>query len=186
MGQEIITYSQVLKHPVNVSFTCEHCGEYNSYMQEIVGAGKKSKYSGEFDVKKANTLTMNDYSKMMTKAQQDLDRGINNAKRRLAKENYSWLFANKCAKCKHYQSWQTSQIWKNFFKSFFGGPFMLFLLVMVPLSIIFGRDTSRYPEWISIVLGVLTLIIMIAAIYNLISSLFHRDRKHRNKPTVTI
>jgi len=186
MGQEITTYSQVLKHPFVVTFTCEHCGEFNSYTQEIVGAGKKSKYSGEFDSKRASTLTMNDYSKMMAKAQKDLDRGISNAKRKLAKDNVSWLYANKCAKCKHYQSWQTSQIWKSFFKAFFGGPFLLFLLVMIPLSIVFGRDTSKYPEWISVVLGALALIIMIAAVINLISSLAHRDRKHRDKPTVTL
>jgi hypothetical protein len=186
MGQEITTYSQVLTHSINVSFTCEHCGEHNSFTQEIVGSGKKSKYSGAFDAKGANTLTKNDYTKILTKAQKDLDRGIENAKHRLAKEKFSWLYANKCSKCKHYQSWQTRQIWRNFFKTFFGGPFMLFLLVMIPLSIVFGRDTSSYPEWISIVLGVLTLIIMIVAVVNLISSLIHRDRKQRNKPTVTI
>ena len=37
MGSTI--YSQKLKHPVYVSFTCEHCGQYNSFAQEIVGAG---------------------------------------------------------------------------------------------------------------------------------------------------
>lgn len=88
MGQEIITYSKVLTHPVIIEFTCEHCGENNVFTQEIVGAGKKSKYRGDFDTKRSTQLTAQDQSKMLTKAQKDLDRGISNAKRNIEKNNF--------------------------------------------------------------------------------------------------
>lgn len=186
MGDQITTYSKVLTHPFNVSFTCEHCGECNSFTQEIVGAGKKSIYGSSSRSNNVSTLSAADSAKMLLKAEKALELGIKNAETKLAKGKYSWLYANKCTKCKHYQSWQTSQIWKTFFKSFFGGPFMLMLLVFFPLNIIFGKDTNKYPEWIMIVMSSLIFIIWISSIIILIKSLLSRDRKHRCKPIVTL
>jgi len=186
MGEKITTYSKVLSYPITVSFTCEHCGEQNVYTQEIVGAGQKSKYNVKRGSTAIDNLSPKELVKMQIKAQRDLDRGIENARRKVAKDKFSWIYANKCSKCRHYQSWQTGQIWKNFFKTFFGGPFMLMLIVMFPLFWIFGRDTSKYPEWISIVLSGLMLIIMISAIVILIKSLLSRDRKKHSKPSVII
>lgn len=148
MGQEITTYSKVLTKPINVSFTCEHCGEYNSFAQEIVGSGSKSKYGGKHEVKSSSILSQKELDKIMMKSQKNLDYGIKNAEIKIAKGKFSWLYANKCIKCNYYQSWQTHQIWKNFFKTFIGGPFMSLLIVMFPLSIVFGRDSDKYPDWI--------------------------------------
>ncbi len=186
MGDQITTFSKVLTHPFNVAFTCEHCGEQNSFTQEIAGVGKKALYGST-----AKTFTTNDLSpavqaKMLQKAQNQLDQGIKDAEAKIAKEKYSWLYANKCAKCNRFQSWQTGQIWKNFFKTFFGGPFILMLVVYFPLTIFWGRDSSKYPEWIMYSLSVIMLIIWISAIVILIKSLARRDHKHRNKPTVTL
>ena len=186
MGQEIVTYSQVLKHPFTVSFVCEHCGEQNTYDHEIVGAGKKSLYKDNSFSNKTPVPSQKDQSRMQEKAQKDLDRGILYAQGRLAKGKYSWIKANKCAKCKRYQSWHISQIWKTFFKTFFGGPLVVMLLVYFPISIIFGRDTSRYPEWISIVMSALMFLVMVAAVVNLFRALISRRGKQRNPPTVAL
>lgn len=56
----------------------------------------------------------------------------------------------------------------------------------MPLQVIFGKDTNKYPQWVMIVILGLALIIMIAAVVNLISSLSHKGGKNHNKPTVTL
>ena len=143
MGDQITSFSQVLTHPFNVSFTCEHCGEFNTFTHEIVGAGKKSVYHSSSRNISAAALSAKDRLKMQEKAEKQLELGIKNAEAKLAKGKYSWIVANKCAKCNRYQSWQTRQIWKNFFKSFFGAPFIILLLLYLPLSWIFGSDSTR-------------------------------------------
>ena len=186
MGQEIITYSQVLTHPFTVSFVCEHCGEQNTFEHEIVGAGKKSLYKDNSFTNKTPVPSQKDQSRMQEKAQKDLDRGILYAQSRLAKGKYSWIKANPCVKCKRYQSWHVSQIWKTFFKTFFGGPFLVSLLVYIPVSLLYGKDSSRYPEWVMIVITSLMLLVMVAAVVNLFRALISRRGKQRNPPTVAL
>jgi hypothetical protein len=186
MGQEIVTFSQVLTHPFTVAYICELCGEPNSFHHEIVGTGKKSVYRDASFTRAPASLTQKDATGMLEKAQKDLDRGVRNAQARLAKGKYSWIQANRCAKCKRYQSWHVARIWKDFFKNFFGAPFLLMLLVFIPLSVIYGKDSSHYPEWIFVVLGVLSLVLMLVAVVNLFRSLISRRGKQRNPPTVTL
>ena len=184
MGQKITTFTQTMTHPVNVSFACEHCGEMNSFSMEIIGGGKT--HGGKRNADGTYSLTPEGLAKIRAKAQIDLDRGVKNAELKIAKGHFSWIDAKKCPKCKHYQSWQTGRIWKNFLKVFFGAPFFVFLLAMYPLSIISSRDSNDYPQWVYIILGGLILVIMVGAMVNLFTSLVKRDRKNHNKPTVII
>lgn len=119
-------------------------------------------------------------------AEKQLAARIKRARAKLSKGKYSWIKANKCAKCNRYQSWQTAQIWKNFFKAFFGGPLALGLLAYLPITKIFGSDSSRYPEWVMYAYGSIIIIIWISSIVILLKSLLFRDRKHRNLPDVAL
>lgn len=179
-------YTTELKHPFNISFTCERCGEINSFTQEIIGTGNKTVYGSSSQPNSDATLSATDMNEMMLDAEKQLAAGIKKAEAKLAKGKYSWIKAKKCAKCNRYQSWQTAQIWKSFFKLFFGGPFAFGLLAYLPLTKIFGSDSSKYPEWVMNVYGLILIIICLSSIVILLKSLLFRSRKHHNLPTITL
>jgi hypothetical protein len=186
MKKQNSNYSMELKHPFNVSFTCERCGELNSFTQEIIGTGNISVYGSASQPNSDATLSVTDMSELKLDAEKQLAAGIKRAEAKLAKGKYSWIKAKKCVKCKRYQSWQTALICKNFFKSFFGGPIVLGLLAYLPLTKIFGSDSSKYPDWVMYVYSSIIIIIWISSIVILLKSLMFRDRKHHNLPNVTL
>lgn len=179
-------FATELKHTFNVSFTCEHCGEINSFTREIIGTGNKTVYGSASQSNSDATLSAADMSEMKLDAEKQLAAGIKRARAKLSKGKYSWLKANKCTKCNRYQSWQTAEIWTNFFKLFFGGPLAFGLLAYLPLTKIFGTDSSKYPEWVMYAYYSIIIIIWISSIVILLKSLLFRDRKHQNLPDVTL
>jgi len=109
MGSTI--YSQKLKHPVYVSYTCEQCGNYNTFIEEIVGAG-----SAEVGFGSSNKRAQEKISKIGPKAQVDLLKNVQRAKVKADKGNYTWLKLHRCTKCNSAQSWQVGRLWKNIVK----------------------------------------------------------------------
>lgn len=53
-------YTTELKHPFDISFTCEHCGEINSFTQEIIGTGNKTVYGSASQPNSDATLSATD------------------------------------------------------------------------------------------------------------------------------
>ncbi|HAM62453.1 MAG: hypothetical protein A2Y20_03760 [Firmicutes bacterium GWF2_51_9] len=80
MGSTI--YSQKLKHPVYVSYTCEHCGQVNTVAQEIVGNA-----SAEVRFGTSNKYAQSKTGKHGTKAQIDLERKVRQAQNDTAIKN---------------------------------------------------------------------------------------------------
>jgi hypothetical protein len=181
MKQEVVTFSQSLTHPVSVSFTCEHCGASNSFIQEIVGEGRIS--GGKRGADGNYTMSPKDSLKIMELARKDLEYKVKKAEKKIAKGNFSWLKANECVKCNKYQSWNNRRIWKDFLMVFFGAPFIVLLVVGFPITLIY-KNTSDYPLWVDILLISLILILMIGATINLAMSLSKTNHKNRNKPNV--
>jgi hypothetical protein len=181
MKQEAVIFTQSLTRPVTISFICEHCGESNSFTQEIVGEGRTSGAKKGVDGK--YIMSPKDSLKIMELAQLNLDHNVKKAETKIAKGNYSWLNANKCVKCNKYQSWNNRRIWKDFLLMFFGAPFIVLLVVGFPITLIY-KNTTDYPLWVDILLVSLILILMIGATINLAMSLNKTNHKNRNKPTV--
>jgi hypothetical protein len=183
MKQEVVTFTQNVNHPVSVSFACEHCGESNSFIQEIVGEGRIS--GGKRGADGKYTMSPKDSIKIMELAQKDLEYKVKKAEKKIAKGNLTWLKANKCVKCNKYQSWNNRRIWKDFMLMFFGAPFIVLLVVGFPITLIY-KNTTDYPLWVNILLISLILILMIGASINLAMSLNKTNRKSRNKPIIII
>lgn len=183
MKQKVITFSQSLTQPVSVSFTCEHCGELNFITQDIVGVGSRS--GGKRGPDGNWQISPEDSIKIVELAQKDLELKVKNVEKKIAKGKFSWLNATECTKCKHYQSWNSRRIWKEFFQLFLGAPFIVLLVVGFPISLIY-KNTRDYPLWVDILLIGLILLIMLGAIINLVASLSKTKRKDRSKPTVII
>lgn len=183
MKQEVVTFTQSLTHPVSVSFTCEHCGEVNTFIHEIIGVGNRS--GGKRGADGKYVMSPKDSIIIMEQAQKNLELGIKKVERKVEKGNYSWLEAKKCSKCQHYQSWNGGRIWKDFFMLFLGGPFIIFLVIGFPITMIY-KNTTNYPSWVYVLIGGLSFIIMVGALINLVSSLNMKSRKNRNVPTVFV
>jgi len=66
MGSTI--YSQTLKHPVFISYECEHCSQMNSFSQEIKGSG-----SAEVSNLSSNRNRQSKYNSVGPKAEQNLN-----------------------------------------------------------------------------------------------------------------
>ncbi|HBP37464.1 MAG TPA: hypothetical protein DD640_01750 [Clostridiales bacterium] len=174
MGSTI--YSQKLKHPVSVTFMCEHCGQYNYFSQEIIGNG-----SVEVSNIRSDKYRQDQIGKIGSKAESDLLRNVQNAKQSLSRGNYSWLKFHKCTKCGYSQSWQTGRLWKR--------SIIFFIMDLVILYIFFSWLTGSSPESITsgawgffAILGIFILIPVIV----LVISLLRRDKKNKYKPDVSI
>lgn len=106
MGSTI--YSQKLKHPVYISYTCEHCGQYNTFSQEIVGQG-----SAEVRFGTGNKRTQEKLSKIGPQAERNLDHNVARIKSNIARGSFLWLKVHKCTKCHYPQSWQKGRLIRN-------------------------------------------------------------------------
>lgn len=183
MKQEIVTYSQSLTQPISVSFTCEHCGTFNIFTQDIVGVGslsvKTRKATEKYVPSVADSFAVNNLAK------ENLELKMKQIEKKIATDNFSWLNAAKCSKCKHFQSWNNRRIWSDFLKLFFGAPFIILLVVGFPITQIY-KNTSDFPLWANVLLLSLVIIVMVGAIINLVYSLSMKSRKSHNKPTVTL
>ena len=174
MGSTI--YSQKLKHPVYVSFTCEHCGQYNSFSQEIIGAG-----TAEVNNIRSDKYRQEQMAKVGPKAENNLQRNVLHAKQAVAKGSFSWLKFHKCTKCGFTQSWQTGRLWKRFIK--------FFVIDIIILLIFISWLTGSSPESKTIeawgVFGVLAVVVLVPIII-LVVSLLKRDKQNKNRPDVSI
>lgn len=174
MGSTI--YSQKVKHPIYVTFECEHCGQLNSFSQEIIGNA-----SAEVSFGSSKRYAQQKVSKLGAKAENDLERQIRKAQNDTDKGNYAWLKFHKCSKCKYPQSWQKSGLWKN--------SILLFILDFFYLLIFFSWATGSSAAsktagaWGGFILfGIILLLPIVMLILNL-----RKIEKTKNsKPIVII
>jgi hypothetical protein len=171
MGSTI--YTQKIPHPVQVSFTCEHCGTHNSFAQIIVGTG-----SAEVPFSSGKKYAQSKIAKVEPAAQKNLERKIQNARINTLKGNYSWLDQKKCSKCKYYQTWQTSSIWMTFIASLL---LLALPVILISVWIDFNKMTTVGLIFFTVFIGIILL-----PFVNLIKSLSRIDRKNHNKPNVDI
>ncbi len=174
MGSTI--YSQKAKHPVYVSYNCEHCGQYNSFSQELVGVSTAEVRYGSSRKSEAAKL-----SKLGPGAQDELMKKIQDAAYRTGKNDFSWLKLHKCNSCKYVQSWQTALIWKKMIKFFILDA--IILLVFISWWTGATHETISTGTWVTLTICGLFILI---PIINLIVSLQKRDKENRNKPDVRI
>ncbi len=167
-------YTKKLSHPVHVTFTCEHCGQHNSFVQEIVG-------SSSAEVRYGSSAEQQRIDNLGPDAQIDLELKIQRAEYNIGRGNYSWLRVHRCTNCKYAQSWQTGRIWKRSIKFFVLDMFIL----LVFCSWFQGTPPASITSaaWgLFVILGILMLIP--AAI--LIASLRKRDKETIRKPDVKV
>ena len=180
MKREVVTLSHSLTQPIGISFICEHCGESNLVIQDIVGVGTKS--GGKQRVDRTYSISPKDSIEIANLAQKDLEYKIKKIEKKTAKDNYSWINTTKCVKCQHFQSWNNRRLWKDFLKLFFGAPFLVLMLVGFPISLIY-KNTSDYPLWLDYTLTGIILTVMFGAVIYLLKSLSKNRSKNRNKPS---
>lgn len=174
MGSTI--YSQKVKHPAYISFTCEHCGHFNSFSQEIVGNA-----SAEVRFGSSNKRAQEKVSKLGMQAESDLERQIQNAKSNSDSGHYSWIKFHKCSKCNYTQSWQASRLWRKSIKYIL----LDLLYVFVFYSWLTGSSlASKTPgAWGGFAMfGILAAIPIIVLVLNLRKT----DPKTQHKPEVSI
>jgi len=174
MGSTI--YSQKLKHPVYVSYTCEHCGQLNTFSQDIVGNA-----SAEVRFGTSNKRTQQKVSGLGAKAESDLQRQILKAQNDAEKENYAWLKFHKYSKCKYPQSWQKSGLWRK--------SIVYFILDFFYLMIFFSWVTGSSVESKTVGAwgGFLFFgVILFLPIINLILNLRKIEKANQSKPVVII
>ena len=174
MGSTI--YSQKAKHPVYVTYTCEHCGQVNTFSQEIVGNA-----STEVRFGTSNKYASSKVSKLSGKAQGDLERQIHKAKIDTEKKNFAWLKIHKCSVCKNPQSWQKGGLWRRtilfFVLDFF------YLLVFYSWATGSSAESKTPGTWIGfIVVGV----ILSLPIVTLFLNLRKIDKTKNSEPIVII
>lgn len=174
MGSTI--YTQKLRHPVTVSYLCEHCGHYNLFSQDIVGSG-----STEVSNIRGNKFRQDQVNKLGSKAENDLLRKISNVRYLVESGNYSWLKFHKCVNCSYTQSWQTGRLWKRSVK-FFVLDFFIFLIFYSWLT---GSSSEVKTTGAWVFFAILGLFVLIP-IFVLIKSLRKCDKEHRNKPDIRI
>jgi len=159
MGSTI--YSQKLKHPVYVTYTCEHCGQVNTFSQEIVGNA-----SAEVRFGTSNKYANAKVSKLGAKAQSDLERQVHKAQIDTERKNFAWLKVQKCSVCKYPQSWQKGGLWRK--------TILFFILDFFYLLVFFSWATGSSAEsktpgaWIGfIVVGIVLSLPIISLVLNL-------------------
>lgn len=175
MGSTI--YSQKLKHPVYVSFTCEHCGQFNTYTEEIVGAG-----SAEVRYGSSNKRAQEKISKIGTQAQVNLSHNVQNARINAEKGNYSWLKLHRCTKCNSAQSWQTGRLWKNIIK------FIVMDVIFLFYFFLFFNDASdanKTSVGMIVLYFILAAFVLMPIVILFLSLRTIRQSKH-NLPDVSI
>ena len=159
MGSTI--YSQKLKHPVYVTYTCEHCGQVNTFSQDIVGNA-----SAEVRFGTSNKYAQSKISKLGSKAQGDLDRQIRKVQNDHAKKNYAWLKVHKCSKCKNPQSWQKSSLWQSAIGWFILD--ILYLYVFFIWATGSSAESRTSGAWIGFILvGIVLFIPIVLLVLNL-------------------
>lgn len=174
MGSTI--YSQKVKHPVYVTYTCEHCGQVNTFSQEIVGNA-----SAEVRFGTSNKYANSKVSKLGAKAQSDLDRQVHKAKVDIERKNFAWLKFHKCAQCKYPQSWQKSGLWRSSIFLFV----VDFLYLMIFYSWITGSSAQSKTTgtWIGFLL---VGVILTLPIVNLVLNLRKVEKTKSSVPIVII
>ena len=174
MGSTV--YTQKLKHPVFVSFTCEHCGLYNSFSQDIVGVSRT-----EVNYIRSSKYTQEQVGKLGPQAEANMANNLHRAKTAIDKSDYSWLKLHKCTKCHYAQSWQTGRIWRRSIKFFVLDLFIFFIFFSWLTGSSSPSITSENWLWFT-VLGLLVMIPIVV----LVLSLVMRDKEKRNKPDIRI
>jgi len=159
MGSTI--YSQKVKHPVYVTYTCEHCGQVNTFSQEIVGNA-----SAEVRFGTSNKYANAKVSKLGAKAQGDLERQVHKAQIDTERKNFAWLKVQKCSVCKYPQSWQKGGLWRK--------TILFFILDFFYLLVFFSWATGSSAEsktpgtWIGfIIVGIVLSLPIISLVLNL-------------------
>lgn len=174
MGSTI--YSQKLKHSVYVTYTCEHCGQMNSFSHEIIGSSVSEVSNIRSDRYRQQQISM-----LGPKAESDLLRRVQDAKYSMANGNYSWLKFYKCTKCGYTQSWQTGRLWKRMIKFFV----MDFILLLIFYSWVTGSSAESKTTGGWIFFGIVGLFVLIPIAVHLVA-LIKRDKNNKNKPDVVI
>lgn len=172
-----VLLSKKLEHPVQVHFTCERCGEENTFAQDFKVAVSK-------EIPFNSRTQSQEILKLDEKAHSMLRKKIEAIERQVAEGKFSWVDNHPCAKCKAAQSWQKSSLWWQ----------LVAYICWYPLiAILFGRGFSRFITgdkpflaWVFyLVLGGLSVIILLVMI-DIIRSLSRVDRTKQSIPTVDI
>ncbi|MGB7594022.1 MAG: hypothetical protein WBL80_00475 [Erysipelotrichaceae bacterium] len=159
-----------------MSYTCEHCGQLNTFSLEIVGNASAEVRFGTGDKR-----TQQKISGLGAKAQNDLQRQIMKAQNDADKENFAWLKFHKCSKCKYPQSWQKAGLWRNTILFFIVDFF--YLLIFFSWVTASSSDPKTVGAWGGFLLvGVLLFL----PIINLILNLRKIDKSKHEKPIVII
>lgn len=174
MGSTI--YSQTLKHPVFISYECEHCSQMNSFSQEIKGSG-----SAEVSNLSSNRNRQSKYNSVGPKAEQNLIRQIQKAKLALGQGDYSWIKFHPCSKCGYTQSWQTSRLFKRSIKFFV----LDILIVFVLISWLTSNSSEAISRGLWGFFAFLGLVVLIPILV-LALALRKRDKARTNKPDVSL
>lgn len=169
----VVTHRTMKKQPVVVDYRCEHCGEANSYVVELVGRSSKS----------GDSLTDRQMERLEAKADRRLERRILAVEKKVAKGSFSWARAWRCKKCKRCQTWQVPRLWRTFFADLFGIPILL-LLLGAPFQALM-RNGDRPSIFGVVYLAVFVLVAIGVPVSDLVPIL-RIDRKNPTKPTVTI
>jgi hypothetical protein len=174
MGSTI--YSQKVKHPVYVTYECEHCGHVNSFSQEIIGNA-----SAEVSFGSSNKRTQQKIGNLGQKAESDLERQVLKARSDTNRDRYSWLKFHKCEKCKFTQSWQKGRLWKR------SSVYLVldFFLVLILFSWLTGSslESKTSGAWggflFFVFVGLIPILMLVLPLRKI-------DKSKQTKPTVVI
>lgn len=167
-----IIYSSTVSHPAHITFSCEHCGEENSFSQDIVGTSSADVGMGAF-----NSTVERKTRNLGSQAQNALEGQLRRIEADTASGKYTWIKLTKCSKCGYHQSWQKSLINRKLLVSLlWTTPLLLFFIMGLTAK---NADTGKL--YFIIPIGLLLI-----PYFNYASRISKIDKQNQNLPDVDI
>jgi len=163
MGRKIISTTHT--HLVNITYDCEHCGQFNYTNQEIKGSGAK-------DIAQFRNVTEQMAQGVNEAADRQLNNRVRQAKQKTEIGNYNWIKPKQCPNCHYYQSWNKSAFWSSYLK------FAIWFVLITGFLFIVYEGGIGFALFI---IGVLALV----ALFKVILPMSKIDKEKRNKPNIT-
>jgi predicted nucleic-acid-binding Zn-ribbon protein len=163
MGRKIVYTTHT--HLVNITYDCEHCGQFNYTNQEIKGSGTK-------DIAQFRNVTQEMAQSVNKTADKELSKHLRQAMQKTEIGNYNWIKPKKCLNCHYYQSWNKSAFWSSYLKFT-----IIFVLIVGYLALV----TEAGPFALIYIVGIPALV----AIFKLVIPFKKIDKEKRNKPNIT-
>ena len=163
MGRQIVYTTHT--HLVNITYDCEHCGQFNYTNQEIKGSGTK-------DIALYRNVTQEMTQSINQTADKELNKHLRQAKQKTEIGNYNWIKPKKCPNCHYYQSWNKSAFWSSYLRFT-----IWFVLITGFLALVW----EAFPAALVYIIGIPAIV----AIFKLVIPFSKIDKEKRNKPNIT-